>query len=196
MVFSALAKHLLVRGAILLLRAVTPACCVAVGWFIIHPPKVPWSRVLLTYCTLEVGFYALVYMPLKYYLQRPAKHPEPLPQEELDLIFKRCSETIDESEGYLRKWFNNSPIEEIRLENIKELARWAFWGTDDPNAVPQEDLDGFVSQLEERFGKRFPQGRGSARPLRVTMNEVDSMHRPLLWYLVRKRLPEFTKLSN
>jgi hypothetical protein len=142
------------------------------------------SRILLPYCALEAGFLILVYLPLKYSLQRPAKHPKPLPREELDVVIQRCSEIMPEPEAYLRKWFNNSPIQEIRLENIKEFLRWAFWGTNDPNAVLDEDLDYCVSKLEEQIGRQFLPGRGSARSLRVTLDGVNPAHRPLIWYLV------------
>jgi hypothetical protein len=193
MVFTALAKHIFVRGAIFLLRAIVPACSIALVCFVGYPPKALWSLILFIYCATEVGFFTLVYLPLKHYLQRPAKHPEPLPLEELDLIFERSLETINEPEHYLRKWFNDSPIEEIRLENIKEFSRWAFWGTDDPDAVPEEDLNNCVSRLEERLCRRFPPGRGRARCLRVTIDNVDTIHRPLIWYSVKTAISYFCR---
>jgi hypothetical protein len=194
MVFNALAKYVFVRSSIFVLRAIAPASCVVVAYGIIKkPPSGLLSKTIFGYCVIETCFYLLVYLPIRYYVQYPAIHPKAPPKEELDLIFNKCSETITDPDHYLRRWFGDAPLDEIRLENVKEFLRWAFWGTNNPHAVPEGDLDYCVSLLENKFGREIPPGRGKAKSLRVTIDDVDIIHRPFIWYLVRSKYQLYAK---
>jgi hypothetical protein len=186
MMLGVLANYLFIRGAICFLRAVPIISAALIVFFwIAGPPTTIYTWMLLDYCIIEVVFFTIVYLPLKSYLQHPAIHPPPLSDEQLDKLLERCSETIEDPKSYLRKWFSNSPIEDIGIENVKELLCWAFWGTGDEKKVPKEDLNRFISHLEKQFGKEIPSGRGNAKSLRVTLDRVDIVARPLLWYMVR-----------
>jgi hypothetical protein len=180
------AKHILLRGAIYLLRAIAPVSCIVTSYYVLTGrPTSLWSTILFWYCAIETGLLILVCLPLKYYLQRPATHPTPLPKEEHDILISRCSQSIDAPDYYLKRWFADSPIDEIKLENVKEFLRWAFWGTDDPDAVPEADLNYCVSLIQERIGTKLEPGTGNSRSLRVTIDHVDIVHRPFIWYTVR-----------
>jgi hypothetical protein len=133
----------------------------------------------------EVIFYVLVYIPKYHLCQRPAIHPPIQPQEQRRKIFQKCYEHISDPEHYLSIWFQNAPLTSIRRENVKEFYAWALfnkssWGPDE-----DEELEGYVEKMEELLGWKLQAGRGPAKPLRLTTDPVNILHRPLLWYLVR-----------
>lgn len=179
------ALHLFVRGAILLLRLVAPACFVYVGYVTVngHLDEI-WLRALYFYAIIETAFFFCIFWPLRNHLQDPATHPEQLSKEDRDLLLKRCSDTITDPEVYLQNWFHGSALGQIRRENLKEFLLWAFWGTTNADDVSKEELDDCVTSLESTFGQRIVPGRGTAKSLRVTMDEVGAIHRPLIWYMV------------
>ena len=46
------------------------------------------------------------------------------------------------------------------------------------------ELEEYVDRFETLLGRKLEPGRGSAVPLRLTVDRVNMLHRPLLWYLV------------
>lgn len=133
----------------------------------------------------EVAFYVLVYIPKYRLYQRPARHPPVTNREARRHVFLQGHESLVDPEQYLSKWFNKAPLSDIRRENVKEFYCWAFlnrgiWGPAD-----EEELDEYVDKTEELLGRKLAPGRGPATPLRLTIDPVNILHRPLLWYMVR-----------
>lgn len=177
-------EYVFIRTSIFALRSVTPLCVCYIGAFAIRPFGFPGSHLLLGYAALETGFYLLVYLPRKYYLQAAAKHPELLPVDQRQILFERCSQWILDPEYYLRKWFLNSPPSEIKRENVKDFFRWAMLNTGDYGNVDEHELDEYCNGLEKLLGRQIPPGRGKAKPLRTTVDNFHPQHRPLIWYMV------------
>lgn len=50
--------------------------------------------------------------------------------------------------------------------------------------LDDEELEEYVDKFEVLLGRRLDPGRGSAVPLRLTIDKVRMLHKPLLWYLV------------
>lgn len=75
---------------------------------------------------------------------------------------------------------------EICENNMREFLAWAFYHCA-PDEVPRERLQEFDQLLEEGIrwvGMRFPPGYNrDAQPMRVTMDKVNSQHRPLSQYV-------------
>lgn len=135
----------------------------------------------------EVIFYVLVYIPKYRLCQRPATHPPLQSREQRRQAFQKCYENISDPEQYLSKWFLNAPLSTIRRENVKEFYCWALfnrssWGPDE-----EQELDEYTDKIEEILGRKIQPGRGSAKALRLTIDPVNILHRPLLWYTVRIR---------
>lgn len=80
----------------------------------------------------------------------------------------------------------DAPASEIKWENVKEFFRWAFLNTRVPNTVDDEELDEYVKEMEKLLGRRIEPGRGNAKCLRLTLENVDMLHRSLTWYLVSR----------
>src|SRR5205814_169743 len=112
-----------------------------------YPTRLHLFSILEAWVTVETAFYLLVYLPLKFYLQKPATHPKPFSRECRRVLFQRCHENIPDAERYLSKWFMDAPALEIKRENVKDFFRWAFFNTGDPDLVDDEELEEYVGEL-------------------------------------------------
>ena len=130
----------------------------------------------------EILFYALIYLPRNYILQHAASHPSTPNRKGRQALFERCHNSIKDPEKYLAIWFQNAPRSEIKRENVEEFFCWAFFNKKSPDPGDDEELEGYVLQLEEILGRKLESGRGSATCLRLTLEPVGMLHRPLLWY--------------
>lgn len=131
----------------------------------------------------EALFYGLFYLPYRRHLHRSAVHPPPPSRSEREELFRRCNATVTDQEAYLRQWFRGAKREDIKRKNVKEFVVWAFFN----NAVTDEDeeeIEGYLQGMEAMLGKKLPPGRGPAKSLRLTLDDVGCSHRSLLWYWV------------
>ena len=134
----------------------------------------------------ESAFFALVYLPLRSTMQGQASHPENLCKEDRQALIRRCADRIPKPELYISKWFLESPLSEIKRENVKEFYAWSLLDKEYEDADEAEiaELDLYTDQLEEKLGRRLEDGWGNAQSLRLTLQSVPIQHRPLIWYAV------------
>ncbi|KAM3084070.1 hypothetical protein ACMFMG_001822 [Clarireedia jacksonii] len=131
---------------------------------------------------IESIFFLFCFPPYRVWLQREAIHPPAPSRAEREELFRNCTDNIIDPEGYLQKWFLGADIREIRRDNIKEFFLWAFFNRGGPPGADDEELEGYITILEEQLGREIPQGRGNAKCLRLTLDEVVMSHRSLTWY--------------
>ena len=179
-------EQFFIHTCITLLQCITP---LSVGYsvvLILHPSNSLRLPYLLENCAIaETLFYFVLYLYRIYYIQRPAVHP-PLPSagKRRELV-KRCFENIPDYEKYISKWFMDAPLDDIKRDNIKDFIRWAFFNTAIPDPAHDSELEEYVKELERRIGRDFQPGRSDVKCLRLTLDKVDTLHRSLVWYLVR-----------
>lgn len=140
------------------------------------------ANVLSIYPLTESIFCLFIYFPLRAISQKPAIHPPLQTHEEREQLFERCVKTIDDPVRYIRKWFRDAPLEEVKKENVREFASWAFYNADGVQKSEGEGLEHFVEGIERLLGSRFDEGRGNAQSIRLTIDPVVCWHRPLIWY--------------
>jgi hypothetical protein len=61
---------------------------------------------------------------------------------------------------------------------------WAFLNKDCWAAEDEEELEEYVRGTEGLLGLKFKAGRGPTETLRVSLDRVNMLHRPLLYYVV------------
>lgn len=176
--------YIFIRTCIFFLHHITPLSVFhTLISFLIHPPySIP--RILEAWLALEAAFYLIVYLPRKAYLQTPATHPEALCREDRRKLFARCQRHIPDPERYMARWFQDAPPAEIKRENVNEFFRWAFFNMAEPNLAYDEELQEYTRTMEALLGRELEDGRGNAKCLRLTLGEVDMLHRSLIWYSV------------
>lgn len=111
-------------------------------------------------------------------------HPPAPSREERSALYRKCSDNITDPEAYLQKWFLDADTSEIRRDNVKEFFLWAFFNRGGEPGEDEEELEEYVAVLERQLGREIPQGRGNAKCLRLTLDEVFMSHRSLIWYCV------------
>jgi len=185
MLDNTIASYITIRSCILLFRIITPISVLVVFSLpflsLVQLPYPP--TLLIAYALSETLFYFLFFLPRKQHLQTSAIHPPVLPFKDRQILFDRCAKSIPDIEPYLRKWFLNAPFSEIKRENVKDFYIWALLNNETETAEEGE-LDEYVDRLEEIMGQKFEQGRGRAECLKLTVDKVDMIHRPLFWYTV------------
>ena len=185
MINNTLWAWLFIRACIFFLRGIAPLSLVCCAFLLVaRPSNYRLPLFLEMWLIAEVVFYTLVYLPRKYVLQRPATHPPTPSRDERRKLFDWCHETVPDPEAYLQKWFKMAPVEEIKRGNIKEFFCWAFMSRGACSPSEDEELEEYVNELETVLGRKFELGKGSAVPLRLTLDKVGMLHRSLTWYLV------------
>lgn len=182
-----------VVGWAILLHSIGPICTFCSITAVFLPPSWHFSGPSRYYIYSETIFYVSTYGYRKYYLQRPASHPQPPGKHEREELFRRCFNSSTDVSTTLSRWFLGAPIEELKRDNITEWIQWAFFNTDANDPLFEDEVDSYVMQLESRLGMHFLPGRADIRCIRLTMDKVDTLHRSLTWYTVSntvaQRLP-------
>ena len=199
MIENTVPRYLFIRTCILGLRAITPFSIFWVSFSIAEPPHTAFRRFLLTWSIIETTFWLLGYLPRKRSLQASAQHPPLLEKEERKELFWRCWDKIPHPEYYVSRWFLGARPGEVRRENVREFFSWALLnrGTESEDerkkrrlARPEEstaeddELNEYADGIETMLGRKLAPGSGSAKSLRLTIDQVNMAHRPVLWYMV------------
>ncbi|KAF2744803.1 hypothetical protein M011DRAFT_407644 [Sporormia fimetaria CBS 119925] len=196
MIGTSVPEYVFIRLCILGLRAVTPLSVFYLAFSIGEPPSTTAGKLLLTWCTFESAFWLLVYVPRKRGLQAAAQHPPVLDRQSRRDLFWKCWDKIPTPEYYIRRWFLDAKVEDVRRENVKDFFRWALLNKgdtsdDDKGQLEQqlpegeeEELEEYVDGVQTLLGRQIDPGRGPAECLRLTIDRVKMLHRPLIWYMV------------
>ncbi|KAF5691086.1 hypothetical protein FDENT_3598 [Fusarium denticulatum] len=170
---------------------------------LIQPVSVvfPFVCVLLAALLAEVVFYLFIYRPYLQRLKRDADHPPALSRQDRNALFERCFGNVPSLEIYLRWWFLDADPKEIRRENVREFMLWAFFErgdgsglVDDEEAV-EEEVEHYLSLVEQRLGRKFEEGRGNVKSLRLTIDGITTTYRSLVWYIIVFFLDQATHLA-
>ncbi|KAJ4157947.1 uncharacterized protein LMH87_008499 [Akanthomyces muscarius] len=182
MIGTSLWDYIFIRTCIFFLHLIAPVSVIytLVNLLVGLPFQVPLA--LQVWLAFEASFYLAIYLPYNEYLQKAARHPEPLCREDRRRLFKRCHETIPDPVQYLRKWFRGAAEAEIKRENVKDFFRWAFLNTGKVETADEEELEEYVGEMETLLGRNLEPGRGTAECLRLTLSKVEMLHRSLTWY--------------
>ena len=116
--------------------------------------------------------------------KRPASPEETIIQLEQDdpraIDFRNC----------LRNWFRKVPFSSIRLHDIQKWLYWSIFNVDLPplESLPESHrttLHWALDLLQKRSGWVFEEGSNPhAQPMRITLDDVHLMWRPLTYYLI------------
>ncbi|KAI0882354.1 uncharacterized protein GGS22DRAFT_170749 [Annulohypoxylon maeteangense] len=190
MIGTSIPEYIFIRVCIFLVQYTTPLCiawlaflAAMLGWAVLSHPL---SMTLLAYCVLDTLYAILIYIPHNRRLKEEAKHPPPLSREERRAIFQRCFANVPDARRYLQMWFLGADESEIRRDNVRDFILWAFFDRWPGKETEEEDaeLDEYVDAIEELLGRRLEPGRGKAEGLRLTLDEVETRYRSIVWYLV------------
>ena len=120
MINNSPANYAFIRACICFLHYVAPLSalyCMII--LLLRPLTYRVPLLLEVWAIAETAFFAIIYIPRTLLLQRAATHPELLPREQRQKLFKLCLDTVEDPERYLALWMRGAPVSEIKRENVK-----------------------------------------------------------------------------
>ncbi|KAJ3984347.1 hypothetical protein F5890DRAFT_1554150 [Lentinula detonsa] len=205
MLGTTLYEYISILISITLLRLVAPTSflyllsCLYTKSFTLNGATPPWIFLLALF---ESFFYLFVYVPRKKALQKSVYTAPPLNREQREALFLRCSKHISFSvtestpnklsSTYPNGWFltpnpRSTPNARLKRENLIEWILWALFSCNPHEAKDswKDEIDGYVRQIEGITNVKFENGRDEGmKALRLTLDEVKMVHRPLVWYII------------
>lgn len=106
---------------------------------------------------------------------------------ERQALFAKCFACARDAES-ATGWFYFAPPDSIRRENVVEWILWALFSTSRANCLDewQEEIEDYVQAFQQLLGRELEPGwNEDVECIKVTLDPVNSLHRPLLWYTVR-----------
>lgn len=187
MIGTSTAEYLFIRGCIAGLTTWPILCvlyCAALATSrILQSPIHRFSRPVEALAVAEAAFF-LFFFPFRAHLKREAVHPPPPSREERRELYRRCNANIADPESYIQTWFLGASLEEIKKDNVKEFLLWAFFNRGGEPGEDDEELEEYLGEMEKLLGREFPNGMGTAKCLRLTIDDPNMLHRSLIWYAV------------
>ncbi|EJD43962.1 hypothetical protein AURDEDRAFT_88482 [Auricularia subglabra TFB-10046 SS5] len=188
MIGTSAAEYVFIRVCIAALRLVAPLGFAYLAYYAYDDRHdLPlWTTL---WPAVECLFYLIIYLPWSSRLQQAAVHPSLRPRNEREQLFNTCHSHIPDIRAYIAGWYRGSASDELYRENIEDWLLWAVFGADRDELATHDDwneeIDGYIKRIEELVGHPFPDGRNPrVRSIRLTLDEVDMRHRPLIWYLI------------
>lgn len=127
---------------------------------------------------LPYGLKAVVHPPLTSRAQRHA-------------LFDRCLSNLPDFNKFTALWFQTGSVTDVKRDNYIDWLLWALFSTDRQGCIAgmdsiiDEELNGYMDQIEAISGRKIEPGRNPLiKPLRLTLDPVVMLPRPLVWYAV------------
>ncbi|KAI1122485.1 hypothetical protein F5Y10DRAFT_74977 [Nemania abortiva] len=190
MIGTSLPEYIFIRISICLLQYTTPICLLYLLTLIAIEGRggasYRTSKVAIGYSIIDILYALFIYYPYNRRLKQAAEHPPLLPRAERRALFIRCLDNIPDVTSYLRTWFLGADESGIRKDNVREFLSWAFFDRHPGNetAVELEELDEYLDEVEKRLGYQLQPGRGKAKSLRLTLDDIEVRYRSVVWYFI------------
>jgi hypothetical protein len=91
---------------------------------------------------------------------------------------------------YPTGWF----LPKNKIPKREDAIDWLLWALFSPTATRsdgsfveeyQEEIDGYIEEIEKILGRKLEPGTDTGvRSMRITLDPVTMLHRPLIWYSV------------
>ncbi|KZP07992.1 hypothetical protein FIBSPDRAFT_922742 [Athelia psychrophila] len=203
MIGKTLHEYIGIRLAITAIRLVAPLSLLYIALSLAQRRVLvsPW---LAAYAALEASFYLLVYLPRDHYLQKvslslfaPAAHPPPIDFAARQALFKRCKSYLV-GHAYPTGWFTRP---DFKREDVVHWTLWALFYSDTALPEWEEEIDGYVADIEKILGRELERGESDASlpeksgSMRLTFDPVHTLHRPFAWYMTVGVVDAISSLS-
>ncbi|PRP85129.1 hypothetical protein PROFUN_07200 [Planoprotostelium fungivorum] len=116
--------------------------------------------------------------------------------------FRRCFDHLPTPDAWLG-WFLDAQLCDIQFDNIAEWLCFALFNLSmtelqyHPNTIDlTKELHHYIQLIEEKMDHKFPPGyNDKVTSMRLNLDHVPPLHRPLLIYLVISLLDTFSQLQ-
>lgn len=144
----------------------------------------PVSIAIEAYGAVEILWYLLWFLPFKARLQRPGMPMAQMTLAQRRKLIANILKNVPDVRLFVRKWFCQAHIDQIYRNNVKDWLAWALFARESRELSQAEwdELDEYVDEAQEQAGLDLPPGRAEGKPMRLNLEPVQMIHRPLLWY--------------
>ncbi|THH33144.1 hypothetical protein EUX98_g1045 [Antrodiella citrinella] len=107
-------------------------------------------------------------------------------KKERQALFSRCFTQVRDFE-LAAGWFHPSSPTDVKKENMIEWLLWALFSCnpEDSEEEWEQELHEYVHKLEELMDLKLEPGLNErVRSMRITLDPVIMVHRPLVWYTI------------
>ena len=188
MIGTSASEYAFIRVCIFFLHSIAPFsllyCAAALACL---PRRFRLPDPIELWLVAELYFYGFFFFLHRQHLQHTASYSPLRSKEERRKLVNRVYAEVTDAERYIRGWFRGASIEEIGREDVQLYLAWAFFDRDLVKGEDEEEIEEYTVEIENMLGQTFRPGKGTAKPLRLTLDPVDMLHRSLLWYLVCRR---------
>ncbi|THH13832.1 hypothetical protein EW146_g6434 [Bondarzewia mesenterica] len=194
MIGRSIPELVFIRLSIISLRLIFPLSIVYLAASY-HERRLLLSPYLALYALTEILFYTCVFFPRRLLMQKAAQHPFRMSQTERRELFDKCAKIM--SARSMERWFSQTSSRVTR-DNVTDWLLWALFSTHSGEILNewQEELDHYTTVFAEVLG--YPLERGSntdLKTMRLTLDPVVMIHRPLLWYMIVGLVDTLTSYS-
>lgn len=157
----------------------------------------PSSRIYGLLLLLEDLYFLFLWKPSQQRLRFKAKHPPAQTREQRQALLGQILENVPSLEGYLKGWFLGADLKDVKRENLREFLLWALFDKDQDDLVAKNpavevEVAEYITKIEKRLGRTLDNGRGPAKSLRLTIDDIDTTYRGLIWYIIVFFVDQFT----
>ncbi|KZT10374.1 uncharacterized protein LAESUDRAFT_755880 [Laetiporus sulphureus 93-53] len=177
--------YIVIRALITSLRLVIP---LSIAYTLLSYYSGHWiySKWLGWYALVEVAFYALVYLPRRRMLQKPAVLPPTPSHEERRILFNKCLPYLCKAKG-AKGWFLtlDKPHSYISREQLVDVLLLHVFNArrEELRAGRKDELEDYIARVEATVGHKFEdESNAGQKGMMPTLDEVRVLHRPLIWY--------------
>ena len=201
MLGTSLPEYVLIRLSILFFRYIPLWYALPLLYNLVTHGRDAWSwpssRIWGLLLLLEDLYYLFLWKPYQQRLRFKAKHPPPQTREQRRALFERVLDNAPSLEGYLKGWFLGADLADIKRDNLREFLLWALFDKDEGDRLSKHpgtevEVAEYVTEIEKRLGRTLENGRGPAKCLRLTIDDIDTTYRGLVWYLIVFCVDQFT----
>ncbi|KZT10371.1 uncharacterized protein LAESUDRAFT_721715 [Laetiporus sulphureus 93-53] len=178
--------YIVVQALLASLRLVTP---LSMAYMLLSCFTGHWiySKWLGWYALAEVAFYALVYLPRRKMLQKPAILPPTPSREERRALFNKCLPYLCKAKG-AKGWFVtlDKPHSYISREQLVDVLLLHVFNSRRSDLQPEwkDELEEYVTRVEATVGHWFEDKSVAGRKgMMLTLDRVSMVHRPLILYI-------------
>lgn len=114
-------------------------------------------------------------------------HGEPTTATQRLELFDRCMSTVMRPRDFATAWLRDSELHDIRRGNAEDWIAWGFFikRVQDLSPEQRREVHAFVERFEQKCDIKLAEGHNAqVRPYKFNMEPVESVHRPLAYYLV------------
>jgi hypothetical protein len=185
MLGTSVAEYAFIRVCIFVLHCVAPFSILYCVIVILDSATIFRMRPSIElWLIAEALFWTCFFVPYRWYLQHAAIHPPPGSKEERRKLFDCVKAEVTDPEQYIRGWFKGADVKDIRRKDVKEWLTWAFFDRGWEEGKDEDEVEEYTLEIEGMLRRNFRPGKGKVKPLRLTIDPVDMLHRSLLWYFV------------